>query len=65
MVDSFNLEKLNKKFFLYSVGVRLGFVIITFAVGIFFDRVSDFISLTGDVCGIYLCYVVPVLVIQY
>ena len=49
----------------YSIITRMGFVLVTFSVGIFFDKVSDFISLTGDICGIYLCYVVPVFVIYY
>lgn len=54
-----------KKFFLYTGITRLFIIFITFTIGVFFDKVSDFISLTGDVCGIYLCYAVPVIVIHY
>ncbi|KAL4446107.1 hypothetical protein ABPG74_021646 [Tetrahymena malaccensis] len=55
--------KLKRKYLIGSVLIRLSFISVTYLVGILFDNISDFLSLTGDVCGIYLCYLIPAFII--
>ncbi|EAR83755.1 transmembrane amino acid transporter protein (macronuclear) [Tetrahymena thermophila SB210] len=65
LIDPVIKKQQDKNFLIFSSLTRLFFVFLTYVIGIIFDKISDFLSLTGNICGIYLCYIIPVFVIYY